>query len=222
MIANALNDRFEVTVKKDGSSMTVFRVNPESPYYADAKEMLQGKLTLWQRIRQFVLRKSDEPVYGICSRNVLLTLDGTSNFHKAAAPALAYLRTGASRMMDGSIAFQGEVVAPDIQENYEKVKEVEFHLFDLFDIDEQKYYLPEERRLLACIAEVNHATVVDKGTIRNILQLKDGEDPVQKLLTYASGEGDNDGVMREGVVFKAEGKDMSFKVISNEYLLHKG
>jgi len=63
---------------------------------------------------------------------------------------------------------------------------------------------------------------VDKGTLRNILQLKEGEDPVQKLLTYASGEGDNPGVMREGVVLKAMDKDFSFKAISNEYLLHKG
>lgn len=221
MIAQNLDTEFEVTVKKDGSSMTVFMVVPGSEYYQDAKEMIHGKPSLWSRLKQFVLRRPDEPVFGICSRNLLLNSEGNSNFHKAAEDVILELM---DMPLNRSIAIQGEVVAPDIQGNYEKVNGVEFHIFDIFDIEKQEYMLPEERQghMLDYFMFLNHATVVDQGTLRNILQLKDGEDPVQKALVYASGEGDNAGVMREGVVFKAKNKDFSFKAISNEYLLHKG
>lgn len=222
MIAQRLDTNFEVTVKKDGSSLTVFRVVPSSPYYEDARKMLLPKPTLWQRIKSLFTYKQTGPVYGICSRNVLLPLEGNSNFHVAAAPLLKVLEDRVSQSLEGSIALQGELVAPDIQGNYEKVTGVEFHLFDIFEIDKQEYMLPVDRRLFAELYGVPHATVVDKGTLSNILQLKDGEDVVQKLLTYASGEGDNPGVMREGVVFKAEDQDFSFKCVSNEYLLKKG
>lgn len=221
-IEQNLDTIFEATVKKDGSSLTVFRVMPSSPYYEDARKMLEPKRTLWQRIKALFTFQQKGPVYGICSRNVLLPLEGNSNFHVAAAPLLKSLEDLVSQSLDGSIALQGELVAPDIQGNYEKVQDVEFHLFDVYQIDKQEYMLPAERVAFALMSGINHATIVDRGTLRNILQLKDGEDAVQKLLTYASGEGDNPGVMREGVVFKACTKDFSFKVISNEYLLHKG
>lgn len=222
LIEQNLDTEFEVTVKKDGSSLTVFRVVPSSSFYEDARKMLLPKPTLWQRIKNLFTFEQKGPVYGICSRNVLLPLEGSSNFHVAAAPLLKKLEDRVSTSIEGSIALQCELVAPDIQGNYEKVNGVETHLFDIFKIDEQEYMLPGERRTYADLYNIPHATVVDKGTLRSILQLQEGEDVVQKLLTYASGEGDNPGVMREGVVFKALDRDFSFKVVSNEYLLKKG
>jgi RNA ligase (TIGR02306 family) len=220
LIEKELDTEFEVTVKKDGSSCTVFRVDPSSEYYADAKKMLEGKPSLWQRLKQFVLREKAQPVFGICSRNVLLKLEGDSNFHKATRGVLAALDD--ERIDNGSWAVQGEVVAPDIQGNYEKVKDVEFHIFDTFSIDTQRYSTPRARQEWIAETGLTHATVVDKGTLRNIIQYKEGDDIVAKLLTYASGEGDNPGVQREGVVFKAMDKDFSFKAVSNEYLLATG
>lgn len=221
MVVKALDEEFEVTVKKDGSSMTVFRVDPSSKYYKDAKRMTNGKLNMFQRFINWAadIINGKEAVYGICSRNLMLPLYGDSNFHKAAVMPLEALRK--LDKLGKSYAIQGEVVAPDIQGNYEKVEKVEFHMFDMFLIDEQEYAMPTFRRQWAADFGVRHATVVDKGTLRNILQLKEGEDVVQKALTYASGEGDNAGVAREGVVFKAEDRDFSFKCVSNEYLLAK-
>jgi RNA ligase (TIGR02306 family) len=214
-----LDTEFEVTVKKDGSSMTVFRVNPNSRFYKDAKARDLKELSWWERVQTFFHK--DEPVYGICSRNQQLRLEGNSNFHKAAEPLLLEL----AGYNEGSVALQAEVVAPDIQGNYEKVSSVEAHIFDVFDIDQQEYKTPRDRRSFLGVmfagTHVPHVTVVDKGTLRSIIQYKEGDDVVAKLLTYATGEGDNPSVQREGVVFKAEGKDFSFKVISNEYLLHK-
>jgi len=222
MVVKALEEEFEVTVKKDGSSITIFRVVPGSPYYEDAKHMVYGKTSLWQRIKRVLSRKKDEPVYGICSRNTLLPLDGNSNFHKAAAGVLDALKDHADCVVNRSLAIQGEVVAPDIQGNYEQVEGVELHIFDIFEIDKQEYMLAPVRRVWVQEFGLKHVKVVDKGTLRNILQLQEGDDVVKKCLTYASGPGDNPGVDREGVVFKAAYRDFSFKAVSNEYLLKTG
>lgn len=226
MVERALDEEFEVTMKKDGSSMTVFCVMPDSPYYADAKGMYTVRKPLWKRIVDTVVgvfrNQEEKPVYGICSRNVLLNLEGESNFHEAAAPLLSVLRYAAEYMDKGeSIALQGEVVAPDIQGNYEKVIGVEFHLFDVFNINEQKYKGAAVRQEFADRFGILHTTVVAQGKLRDILGMKEGDDVVKKVLDFASGPGDNPGVKREGLVFKALGRDFSFKGISNEYLLHK-
>ncbi len=226
MAKAALDKKFEVTVKKDGSSMTVFRVTPESIYYDDAVKLTRGKLGFVAKVKQWFndRRFGKQPVYGICSRNVLLPLEGDSNFHVAAKPVLDYLKLTANSTLDRSVAIQGELVAPSIQGNYEKVDGVEFHIFDVFNIERQNYYLPFIRRCWAEEAGLRHCTIVDKGTLREILRVPEGEDDsvVARALVYASGAGDNEGVMREGVVFKAEDHDMSFKAVSNEYLLATG
>jgi RNA ligase (TIGR02306 family) len=226
MVVNALDEEFEVTMKKDGSSMTVFIVTPESEHYKAAKALSKQRLSLWEKVKAFFVRKPDEPVYGICSRNIMLPLTGDSNFHKAAAPVLAAMKEAYAKFEQDSYALQGEVVAPDIQGNYEKVKDVEFHIFDIFNIDKQMYSSPASRQEAVGILGLNHVTVLATGTLRDVLGLPEGEvsvdDVVSKCLTYASGPGDNAGVMREGVVFKNCGCDFSFKAISNEYLLKKG
>lgn len=223
LVSHALDEEFEVTVKKDGSSMTVFRVDPASSYYKDALELMRGKQSLWQKVKNYLSDKlgTAEAVYGICSRNVLLPLEGDSNFHKAARNVLFALENE-SEFNSASFAVQGEVVAPDIQGNYENVKEVEFHMFDLFDIEDQKYVLPGDRRAFAAVNYINHVKVVDGGMLRDIVRYQEGDDIVKKTLTYASGPGDNPGVMREGVVFKSKTRDFSFKAVSNEYLLATG
>jgi RNA ligase (TIGR02306 family) len=220
LVSRALDEEFEVTVKKDGSSMTVFRVDPESKYYDDAKNLVGIKKSWWKRLLEYI-RRQREPVYGICSRNVLLPLEGDSNFHKAARNVLMALDSE-GEYNSTSYAIQGEVVAPDIQGNYEKVSNVEFHMFDLFDIDNQKYVLPLDRRVFTSLNGIRHVKVVDSGKLKDIVRFQEGDDIVKKLLTYASGPGENPGVDREGVVFKSMTRDFSFKAVSNEYLLKTG
>jgi RNA ligase (TIGR02306 family) len=226
LVARALDEDFEVTVKKDGSSLTVFRVDPKSPYYNDAKALARKKLTWLQRIGQFLLNTFErkQAVYGICSRNVMLPLNGDSNFHKAAD---SFGLAEVLDIMGGSYALQGELVAPDIQGNYEKVNCIEFHLFDIFDIDKQEYVLPLVRQEIAGDVYMPHCSVLKMGKLRDILGITPEEEAdadiagivVKKALAFAEGPGDNEGVMREGVVFKALKRDFSFKVVSNSYLL---
>lgn len=226
MVLRSLDEEFEVTMKKDGSSMTVFVVTPDSVHYESAKALYKKNLTLWQKIKAFFAPKKDsENVYGICSRNVLLPIHGDSNFHKAAKPVLEAMSFTGQIYEHGSYAIQGEVVAPDIQENYEKVNEVEFHIFDIFDIESQKYKTPMQRHISVDMLGLNHVTTLATDSLRNLIGLPaenvTADDVVKAALTYASGPGDNKGVMREGLVFKNTQRDFSFKAVSNEYLLLK-
>lgn len=216
---DALDEQFEVTVKKDGSSLTVFCVQPSNEHYKEAKKMVEAKTKVSLFKRFLNLFKDAEPVYGICSRNMLLPLEGDSNFHKAVKK---YDLLGKLKMMNTSYALQGELVSPNIQSNYEKVSDVEFHLFDIFSIYSGKYLLPEMRDYYRTSYHIPHATIVATGTLREIVGYKDGDNLVQKLLDYAEGPGDNPGVKREGVVFKCCTRDFSFKAVSNSYLLATG
>lgn len=220
LVEKALDEEFEVTMKKDGSSITVFVVHPESPYYKTAKQFVtkKEKFNLFKWIKSLFI-KDTTPVWGICSRNILLKQEDDSNFHKVVEK---YGLLGKANACGKSVALQGELVAPNIQQNHEKVNDIEFHLFDIFDIDEQKYLLPAERQRLAKINDIPHVTIIATDKLKNVVANNNGENIVQKCLDFAEGDGDNKGVKREGVVFKSVTRDFSFKAISNSYLLKKG
>ena len=220
-VAMMLDEEFEQTIKVDGSSLTVFRVNPNSPYYDDAKAMYEVRKTLWQRIKSLFVKDKLEPVYGICSRNVLLPLEGDSNFHKGARRLINCLEHN-----DESVAIQAELIAPDIQGNYEKVDQVEVRIFDVYDIDKQGYKLPDARQSYLAVAcapyDIPHVTISAKGKLRDLIGYKDGDDVVKLCLDAAEGPGDNPGVKREGLVWKSMSRDFSFKCVSTQYLLLSG
>ena len=169
---------FEVTVKRDGSSLTAFVNGEES---------------------------------GVCSRNVNLKETEYSAFW-AAANSLCLipkiLSTGRN------LALQGELMSQKIQGNYEKVQGIEWNCFDIYDIDARKYLLPKERRELCKQLNIPHIKVVEEDFVlcHN----------VDQLLEMAEGPGVNPGVKREGLCFKHNKTDFSFKAISNSYLLKRG
>lgn len=169
---------FEVTVKRDGSSLTAFVKGEES---------------------------------GVCSRNVNLK-ENEYNVFWAVANSLSLipkiLSTGRN------LALQGELMSQKIQGNYEKVQGIEWNCFDIYDIDARKYLLPKERRELCKQLNIPHIKVVEEDFVlcHN----------VDQLLEMAEGPGVNPGVKREGLVFKHNKTDFSFKAISNSYLLKRG
>ena len=100
-----INQTFEVTIKLDGSSCTIFSCNEED---------------------------------GVCSRNLELKRDENNAFWRI---ALEYDIHKKIRTCGRNLAVQGELIAPNIQSNYEKVNKPEFYVFDIFDIDKQEYML---------------------------------------------------------------------------------
>ena len=170
-----INETFEVTIKLDGSSCTIF------------------------------VKDEDD---GVCSRNLELKQNEDNAFWRI---ALDYDIHKKIRAYGNNIAVQGELIAPNIQSNYEKVNKPEFYVFDVFDIDRQEYMLPKERQEFCKLLDIPHVPIVDKSLAMI--------DNVDKLLDMAEGDGMNKGVKREGLVFKHNNSEFSFKAISNSYLL---
>ncbi len=148
---------------------------------------------------------------GVCSRNIELKEDeGNAFWSIVRKEQILEKLEGLGR----NLAVQGELLAPNIQGNYEKVNAPQFHCFSIFDIDQQEYLLPQERRALCEHLNIPHVKVLDKDFV--LCQSTD------EILGMADGEGMNLGVRREGIVLKSNSTQFSFKAISNAYLLKRG
>lgn len=149
--------------------------------------------------------------FGVCSRNVnLKDVEDNSFWDIAKAESLH----DKIRLTGRNLAVQGELIAPNIQSNHEKVTKPTFRCFNIWDIDRQEYLLPEERRSLCEKVGIPHVPVVSTNFVL--------AHTVEELLELAEGEGMNKDVRREGIVLKSNTEQFSFKVVSNSYLLKKG
>lgn len=226
-------ETFEATIKLDGSSMTVYVIGKENPLYAELLKEREAKRTaklgLFARLADFVKRKvrpvaGPEYLSGVCSRNIELDIDGDNHFSQYVRDHGVIEKIALGAQPDEAVAFQGELIAPAIQENHEQVKGFEWHVFDVYNITEGTYLRPVAARLATEFAGLSYVPVLERRL--SLKEFKTSEnDPramVENILTYAEGPGMNKGVKREGVVFKSNKRDFSFKAISNSYLLKKG
>lgn len=180
---------FEVTYKLDGSSITIYKLSKDSVYSDGVEDKI-----------------------GVCSRNIELKEGGGLFWDAAIDNGII----SAMEKLDGSFAIQGELLHPTIQGNFEGVADSEIHIYSVFDIDKQEYLVPTERlSLLDSIGLISkHIKVIDLVEIGNLF----GRD-LDKAIEYADGDGLYKGY-REGVVFKSLTiPNLSFKIISNKYLL---
>jgi ATP-dependent RNA circularization protein (DNA/RNA ligase family) len=90
-------------------------------------------------------------------------------------------------------------------------------LFDIYDIDEGRYFNSEERNEFAADFGIEHVPVIQ---FNSLVEFND----IQCVLTFAEGKSIiNPVVEREGLVFKCvEKPDISFKSISNRFLIKNG
>lgn len=160
--------------------------------------------------------------FGVCSRNLELRETEGNTFWKIARSfnieetlRKIHAETGMN------LALQGEVIGEGIQGNKEKIKGHAFYIFDIYDIDNQRYMTPKERRevFVNFIADtgVNHVPILEEAYYPF-------EQLLESLLEFASGPSQNPQTPREGLVFKTNrrvelyGDIVSFKVISNQFL----
>jgi RNA ligase (TIGR02306 family) len=149
--------------------------------------------------------------FGVCSRNMDLKRDENNSFWQVA------IRNDIENLMrqrGDNIAIQGELIGPGIQGNIYKLSKPEFFVFDVYDIQEGSYITPDLRRAIITGMGLNHVPVLESN-----FKL---ETDVEGLLTKAEGHsvlGDITGPEREGLVFKQVNGGMTFKAISNKYLL---
>lgn len=227
-------ESFEVTIKLDGSSMTVFRVNSSSPFYADIVDDIEKRAlkrmgwfarTWWKLQRKLGFNNPPEQFFGVCSRNIQLNPDGDTHFAQYAQNHDLERLLDMGLMTHENYAFQGELIAPSIQHNYEKVSGFEYYVYDVFDIDKQTYLLPFNARVVCRSVGLKYVPVLaQEASLLDYGPAGESFDPkttVDGILNFAEGPGMNPGVKREGVVFKSNSTPFSFKAISNSYLLAK-
>ena len=132
-----------------------------------------------------------------------------------------------------NLAIQGELIGPKIQNNPYELKEKDYYVFDVYDINNQRYYTSHERLLLCKGFNFKHVPLMSDVDLKMndiITELNPNESNKLRLLNCllkcSEGKSElNKNTTREGLVFKSkelvDGNTKSFKVISNKYLLRK-
>ena len=115
------------------------------------------------------------------------------------------------------LALQGEMVGHGIEGNHYDFRQGvrSFFLYDVYDIQEGRYFSSEERVRLARELNIAHVPVIDAHFVLTATLGMDA------LLEMADGQSALIAKAREGFVFKALSGKVSFKAISNKYLLKK-
>lgn len=153
--------------------------------------------------------------FGVCSRNwALKETEGNSLWAQARRYNLEDVL-----IREGNFAVQGELIGEGIQGNPYKIRGQDFYVYDVFDINEQRYLSPAER-----IAFVERNGLKHVPVIAYSAEFYDtlGIQSVEHILKFAEAKSKlNEGFEREGLVFKHNGL-VSFKAISNKFLLKTG
>lgn len=178
---------WEVTEKLDGSSMTVYLNND---------------------------------TFGVCSRNYDLA-GPESEFYRENTFWETAKRLDLEKKIRSNvfwnIAIQGELIGSCVQGNKLRLKENEFRVFDIWDIDNQCYVPPKVRQELIERLGLEMAPVC----MRDVVLFPECE--VQNLLSLADGPSAlGNKSAREGLVWKSSCGRYSFKTISNKWLLKNG
>ena len=109
------------------------------------------------------------------------------------------------------ITIQGETYGEGIQNRTYSVSGHNFAAFNFIDSNRGRWGTLEMRSLL----EFNHGI----PCVPIVQVLTKLPPTIEDILDYATGSSAIDGEMREGIVFRTENGEKSFKAVSNEYLL---
>lgn len=150
-------------------------------------------------------------VLGVCSRNLDLKEDDNNSFWKAAkAQGLDDILYG----FNANIAIQGELIGEGIQKNRYGLKGQVFYAFDIYDIDKGEYFSAQDRHDFCVTMGIKHVPWISDMHLANV--------PIDEYLELAEGSSHLANVEREGLVFKRCDGKVSFKAISNKFLLNGG
>lgn len=161
--------------------------------------------------------------FGVCSRNLdLKETAGNSFWDIARASDIEEkMRSISEDAGNWNFAIQGELIGPGIQGNIYKLSRIEFLVFDVYDILAGEYLFPHNRRHLIDRMNLKHVPVLAASAeLYDTLGITD----IPQLLHFAEGKSDLvvQACEREGVVFKEVNGGMTFKCVSNRYLLKGG
>jgi len=150
--------------------------------------------------------------FGVCSRNIYLPKQDNSNYWKIAKK---YNIENVLRNMIGNnkyIVLQGEIIGVGIQGNKYGLKDLDFHAFNLI-VDNIKFDNYTSEKLLKD-QNVKFVPIID-----NNFKLKS---TVNEMVKYSNGQSQLANTLREGIICRNYEKNVSFKVVSPDFLLKHG
>lgn len=148
---------------------------------------------------------------GVCSRNLDLKDDVDNTWWKL---AIKHDVIAKIKSTGRNLAVQGEIYGSGINGNLYNLDDQRLAVFDIYDIDNKCYLIPEQRWKLVEDLGLPHVPLKGfgdlVGTVADLLEDADGMSSI------------NPQCIREGYVFKSmTDPNISFKVISNSYLIFK-
>jgi RNA ligase (TIGR02306 family) len=181
---------------------------------------LSSEIETWKDTTFYVTEKLDgssatfyykDGEFGVCSRNLELLETEENTFWK-----FARQNDLENKMKDFglNISIQGELIGEGIQGNPYKIKGQTVRFFNLFGIDLQEYYSLPVFEGLCNRFGIKMVPILDKNfklpeTVEDILKYADGKSELNRTFD------------REGVVIRNLDRKISFKVISNKFLLNE-
>ncbi len=156
----------------------------------------------------------NEGQFGVCSRNLDLLETEDNTFWRVAREMKIEEKLRAND--NHNMALQGELIGEGIQGNPYGIKGQTVKFFNAFDIDRQEYY-----GLPMFLALFRHVFQLDTVPILTNLTMKLPE-TIDECLAYADAKSVlNTEFDREGVVFRTMNRKISFKAISNKFLMNE-
>lgn len=150
--------------------------------------------------------------FGACSRNLELSPTEEGNTFWRVARELDL--ENKLREFGYNLALQGELIGEGIQGNPYKIKGQTVKFFNIFDIDKQEYFPLQEFKDLIDGFDLETVPIIDEETIL--------PNTIDELIAMADGPSRlNPEFNREGIVVRSLDRKISFKAISNLFLLNE-
>ncbi|RBL90030.1 RNA ligase (ATP) [Chitinophaga flava] len=190
------------------------------------EERVQNLSKVYEKYRQhtfYVTEKLDgssatyyyrDGVFGVCSRNYDLEETPDNSFWKVARELDLPAKLAA---LGKNIALQGELIGEGVQKNPYCILAQTVRFFNVFDIDTSTYLSLETFKEIIQQLELQHVPILDEAftlpeTVDQLLLTAEGA----SVLSPAGKH-----VEREGLVIRSTDRRISFKAISNKFLLNE-
>ncbi len=150
--------------------------------------------------------------FGVCSRNLELspTEDGNTFWRVARELDLE----NKLKHVGYNIAIQGELIGEGIQGNPYKIKGQTVKFFNAFNIDLQEYFPLEQFKQLMKELQLDMVPLLNSAYML--------PNTIDELIQYSDAKSElNEQFDREGIVIRSLDRKISFKVISNKFLLNE-
>jgi hypothetical protein len=157
-------------------------------------------------------------VFGVCSRNIYMKTKHNCNWWNVADK---YKIKEILKSVNENICVQGEIIGPTIQGNKYGISELKFYVFNVYDINNQKYYEYDDLKKFCYSYGFEMVPVVEHFSEMTL--------NVQEIIKYSIGKSVlNKQIHREGLVFRTinnvnknniNNEPVSFKAINPDFLL---